>query len=175
MNEHITYGFAALSPETGYPSFREGLKLDFIPVDFFLPDEQGYQLMQFLEQSNQGWDRATTSSELLIIDGLLARYAQPDIKAVNTYVSRTRTPLVGDGRMLIMATTCHVASEAVIKQLVAAAAEPPMPSDLLTWASKHSALLKNAGGAVVTRLHTFEMRYVIEETASPTKCLQRYL
>ena len=118
MNDHFTYGFAALGSESVYPRFREGHKLDFIPVDFLLPEELGFQLMLFLEQSNLGWERASTTSEMMIIDGLITTYAEPKTKVVNTYTSVTRTPLVGDGLVMVMATTCHVASAAVVKQLL---------------------------------------------------------
>lgn len=175
MNDHYSYGFAALGSESVYPRFREGLKLDYIPVDFLLPEELGFQLMQFLEQTNQGWERASTASEMMIIDGLIATYTEPKTKIVNTYTSATRTPLVGDGLVMVMSTTCHVASAAVMKQLLDLAAKPPIPTDLLDWTAKHASLLQNAGCAVVTKLHTYEMRHVTEQPASPIRFLQRYL
>lgn len=171
MRSPCAYGFAALNPSVTYPRFGAGLKLDHIPADFLMPETAGFQLLRFLEQTDQGWERSATTSEIVMIDGLLSCGTEPEVKAISTYSSRSRIPMVTDGLVQIMETVCHVASDAIVKLVLGS---PGQKSELGSWVDAHRSVLEACGGIVYTTLRFDEVTYVVEE---PTRAigLRNYL
>jgi hypothetical protein len=168
------YGFAALSPGSGYPDFRSGLTLSCIPCDFLLSEPVGYQLKLFLENEMEPWQRVKTQSTMTASRELVSKVIAPELKAVSTFRSTDRTRLHLDGIVQVVEFTCHAASDAVVQQLLAGS--DLQHSVLKEWVAEHAGLLSLAGGLVFCALREFETEHLDEhESKAKEGTLRRYM